>query len=132
MTILIMLFCMIVAFKPPALVLDISGAAFIVILCSVGPPLILGLWWTRATTAAAIINILVMTVLSAGSWMYAKFVLGSPHWFFLSDPANKIPTPHQFYWVFVGFIFFILLSLVTRPNSDRAILRYSLDLRPDL
>jgi Na+(H+)/acetate symporter ActP len=132
MTILIMLFCMIVAFKPPALVLDISGAAFIVILCSVGPPLILGLWWTRATTAAAIINILVMTALSTGSWMYAKFVLGSPHWFFLSDPANKISTPHQFYWVFVGFVFFILLSLVTKPNSDETILKYSLDLRPDL
>ncbi len=132
MTTLIVVGCMFLAFKPPALVLDISGAAFIVILCSVGPPLILGLWWTRATTFAAGTNILVMTAASCGSWMYAKYHLGSYHWFFLSDPAHKISTPHQFYWVFVGFAFFILLSLVTKPNRDEVIQKYSLDLRPDL
>ena len=132
MTILITLVCMFVAFKPPALVLDISGAAFIVILCSVGPPLILGIWWTRATTAAAVINIVVMTICSTGSWMYAKAKLGSYHWFFLSDPANKISTPHQFYWVFVGFAFFIVLSLITKPNKEETVQKYSLDLRPDL
>jgi SSS family solute:Na+ symporter len=60
MTILIVFVSMCFAFNPPALVLDISGAAFIVILCSVGPPLILGIWWTRSTTTAAIANILVM------------------------------------------------------------------------
>jgi SSS family solute:Na+ symporter len=130
MTTLIIAFCMLFAFKPPALVLDISGAAFIVILCSVGPPLILGIWWERATTAAAAINIIVMTILSTGSWLYANTVLKSAHWFFLSDPANKISTPHQFYWVFVGFFFFILLSLLTKPNRDEVIQKYSLDLRP--
>eukprot|EP00831_Metopus_contortus_P018855 TRINITY_DN18075_c0_g1_i2.p2 TRINITY_DN18075_c0_g1~~TRINITY_DN18075_c0_g1_i2.p2 ORF type:complete len:118 (+),score=34.26 TRINITY_DN18075_c0_g1_i2:40-393(+) len=67
--------CGLAAFKPPALVLDISGAAFIVILCSVGPPLILGLWWEKATTAAAASNILIMTFCSAGSWLYANTVL---------------------------------------------------------
>ena len=131
MTTLIVVVCMFFAFSPPALVLDISGAAFIVILCSVGPPLILGLWWTRATKAAAIINILVMTTLSCGSWMYAKYKLGSYHWFFLSDPANKISTPHQFYWVFVGFIFFIIVSLLTKPCDDEVIQKFSIDLRPE-
>lgn len=131
MTTLVVFVCMLFAFKPPALVLDISGAAFIVILCSVGPPLILGIWWTRATTTAAITNILVMTTLSCGSWMYAKYKLGSYHWFFLSDPANKISTPHQFYWVFVGFIFFIVVSLMTKPCKDDVIQKYSLDIRPE-
>ncbi len=131
MTTVVVLICMLFAFKPPALVLDISGAAFIVILCSVGPPLILGIWWTRATTAAAIINILVMTTLSCGTWMYAKYKLGSYHWFFLSDPAHKISTPHQFYWVFVGFIFFIIVSLLTKPCKDEVIQKYSLDIRPE-
>ncbi|MBF0211350.1 MAG: cation acetate symporter [Desulfamplus sp.] len=131
MTVIVMLVCMLFSFSPPALVLDISGAAFIVILCSVGPPLILGIWWTRATTAAAAINIIVMTILSCGTWMYANKALGSYHWFFLSDPANKISTPHQFYWVFVGFIFFILVSLVTKPCSDDVIKKYSLDIRPE-
>ncbi|MCP4348110.1 MAG: cation acetate symporter [Desulfobacterales bacterium] len=132
MTCIIIVFCTILAFKPPALILDISGAAFIVILCSVGPPLILGIWWERATTAAAAINIIVMTICSTGSWLYANKVLGSAHWFFLSDPENKLSTPHQFYWVFVGFFFFILVSLVTKPNSDEVIQKYSIDLRPEL
>lgn len=132
MTTVVLVLCMLLSFNPPALVLDISGAAFVVILCSVGPPLILGIWWTRATTAAAYINIIVMTILSTGSWMYANRVLKSAHWFFLSDPANKISTPHQVYWVFVGFIFFIIISLMTKPNSDEVIKKYSLDIRPDL
>jgi SSS family solute:Na+ symporter len=131
MTTLVVLVCMLFAFKPPALVLDISGAAFIVILCSVGPPLILGIWWERATTAAAIINIIVMTILSTGSWLYANTALKSAHWFFLSDPAHKISTPHQFYWVFVGFIFFILISLITKPNREEVIQKYSIDIRPE-
>jgi SSS family solute:Na+ symporter len=128
MTTIVVLVCMLLAFNPPALVLDISGAAFIVILCSVGPPLILGIWWTRATTAAAGINIIVMTILSCATWMYANAVHKSAHFFFMT---KSIVTPHQFYWVFVGFIFFIILSLVTKPNSDEVIKKYSLDLRPD-
>ena len=131
MTTLILVVCMFLAFKPPALVLDISGAAFVVILCSVGPPLILGIWWARATTAAAMWNIILMTVLSTGSWMYANKALGSYHWFFLSDPAHKISTPHQVYWVFVGFLFFIVVSLMTKPCSDEVIKKYSLDIRPE-
>jgi SSS family solute:Na+ symporter len=132
MTTIIILVCMLFAFKPPALVLDISGAAFIVILCSCGPPLILGIWWTRATTAAAATNIIVMTVLSCFSWMYANTALKSAHFFFLNKAFGlNWVTPHQFYWVFVGFIFFILLSLVTKPNSQETIQKYSLDLRPE-
>jgi SSS family solute:Na+ symporter len=130
MTTIVTIICTIVAFNPPALVLDISGAAFIVILCSVGPPLILGIWWHRANTTAAIINILVMTVLSTFSWMYANSKLGSPHWFFLGEKGG-IVTPHQFYWVFVGFVFFIILSLITKPNREEVIKKYSYDLRPE-
>ncbi len=128
MTIVVIAICTLFSFSPPALVLDISGAAFIVILCSCGPPLIFGIWWTRATKTAAIVNILVMTFLSCFSWMYAKAVHGKPHFFFLNKDWI---TPHQFYWVFVGVIFFILLSLVTKPCSDETIQKYSLDIRPE-
>lgn len=130
MTTAVVLICMLVAFNPPALVLDISGAAFIVILCSVGPPLILGIWWDRATTVAAGVNIIVMTCLSTFSWLYANSVLGSAHWFFLSKKGG-IVTPHQFYWVFVGFIFFIVVSLLTKPCKDEIIQKYSYDIRPE-
>jgi Na+(H+)/acetate symporter ActP len=56
--------------------------------------------------------------------------LGSAHWFFLSDAGNKISAPHQFYWVFIGFIFFIVVSLITKPCRDEVIQKYSLDIRP--
>lgn len=130
MTFMIILICTIIAFNPPALVLDISGAAFIVILCSVGPPLVLGIWWDRANTTAAIINIIVMTILSAYSWLYAHYKLGSAHWFFLGQKGGLV-TPHQFYWVFLGFIFFIILSLITKPNRPEVIQKYSYNLRPE-
>ncbi|MBC7359607.1 MAG: cation acetate symporter [Desulfacinum sp.] len=130
MTTLVIVICTLIAFNPPALVLDISGAAFIVILASVGPPLILGIWWHRANTTAAVTNILVMTFLSTYSWMYANTKLGSAHWFFLSKKGG-IVTPHQFYWVFVGFVFFILVSLITKPNKDEIVKKYSYDLRPE-
>jgi SSS family solute:Na+ symporter len=130
MTSVVLVICTVASFNPPALVLDISGAAFIVILCSVGPPLILGIWWEKANTTGAMVNIIVMTVLSAFSWMYANAALGSAHWFFLSQKGGLV-TPHQFYWVFVGFIFFILVCLVSKPNSPEVIKKYCLDLRPD-
>jgi len=131
MTTICMVICTVMSFNPPALVLDISGAAFLVILCSVGPPMILGIWWDRSTTAAAYINIIVMTICSSYAWLYANAVLKSAHWFFLSDPANKIPTPHQFYWIPIGFIFFIIVSLMTKPPRKEVIQKYCLDIRPE-
>lgn len=131
MTTICMIICTILSFNPPALVLDISGAAFLVILCSVGPPMILGIWWDRATTAAAYINITVMTLVSGYAWLYAHWVLKSPHWFFLSDPANRIPTPHQFYWIPIGFIFFIIVSLLTKPPRPEVVKKYCHDIRPE-
>ena len=131
MTTIVMVICTALSFNPPGLVLDISGAAFLVILCSVGPPMILGIWWHRATTAAAYINIVVMTVLSSYAWLYAHYTLKSAHWFFLSDPANKISTPHQFYWIPIGFAFFIIVSLLTKPPRKEVVQKYCLDIRPE-
>jgi SSS family solute:Na+ symporter len=131
MTTIVVIICMLLTFNPPALIVDISGAAFVVILSSLGPPLILGIWWTRATTAAAFATISVMTVCASYSWLYAHYVLKSAHWFFLSDPANKIATPNQVYWIPIGFIFFIIVSLLTKPNRPEVIQKYSLDIRPE-
>ena len=73
-----------------------------------------------------------MTFLSCFSWMYANTVIGKPHFFFLNKALGlDWVTPHQFYWVFIGMIFFVLLSLVTKPCSDETIQKYSLDLRPE-
>jgi SSS family solute:Na+ symporter len=131
MTTVTLVICTLLSFDPPALVLDISGAAFLVILCSVGPPMILGIWWDKATKTAAFATIFVMTFCSGYAWLYAHYTLKSAHWFFLSDPANKIPAPHQFYWIPIGFIFFIIVSLMTKPPREEVIKKYCLDIRPE-
>lgn len=134
MTVLILLVGAYYSFNPLALVLDLSGWAFVMIVATLGVPLILGLWWPRATKAATYANIIVFFPLVLYSWLYARNVLGSPHWFFLSqmlygdDKAKWISTPHQIYWVFVAFFFFVVVSLVTKPASEETIKKYCEDL----
>ncbi|MGQ9825243.1 MAG: sodium:solute symporter family protein [Desulfotomaculales bacterium] len=129
---IVLVLCFFFAISPPALVLDLSGWAFVVTIASVGPGLILGIWWDRATRAAHLSTTVVFTLLSLFTWLYARAVLGSPHWFFLNKAFGwKIATAHQWYLVPVSFIFFIIVSLLTRPASPETIKKYSLDLRYD-
>ncbi len=125
---IVIIICFFFALDPMAMVLDLSGWAFVVIICTTGPPLVWGLWWPRATKTAAISTILIFFVLSMFSWLYALEVLGSAHWFFLSSPDNLIPIAHQMYWIPVSIVFFIIVSLVTKPCSDETIKKYCNDL----
>ncbi len=122
---IIIFICFLFALNPMALVLDLSGWAFVVIICTTGPPLIWGLWWPRATKTAAISTILVFFTLSMYSWLYSLNVHGSAHWFWL-EPS--IPIAHQMYWIPVSIVFFIIVSLVTKPPADETIKKYCTDL----
>lgn len=130
MTVLILVICTIFALNPMALMLDLSGWAFVMIIATLGVPLVLGLWWPRATKMATYLTVIVIFPLVLYSWLYARNVLGSPHWFFLSKLFGDrlIPTPHQIYWVFVAPIFFIIVSLLTKPASPETIKKYCDDL----
>ena len=134
MTVLILVVGVYYSFNPLALVLDLSGWAFVMTVTTLGVPLVLGLWWPRATRAATYATVMVFFPAVLYSWLHARSVLGSPHWFFLSkvlygdDKALWISTPHQFYWVFVAFIFFIVVSLLTKPASKETIKLYCEDL----
>ncbi len=125
--------CFIIAIHPPAMVLDLSGWAFILIISSCGPGLILGIWWHKSTATAHISTAVVFTVLTMISWLYANIVLGSPHWFFLGEQVFgfRVPTAHQVYWVPLAFIFFIVVSLYTKQTSKETQQKYSIDLRFD-
>ncbi len=131
MTAFVIIVSALLSIDPPALVLDISGSAFLVIICATAPAMVLGIWWDKATKAAAYVTIFVMTFVTGGSWLYAFYVQKSPHWFFLSDPSNKIPTPHQFYWIPISFLLFIVVSLLTQPPKPEIVKKYSLDIRPE-
>ena len=132
-TVIIMIIGTLFAFNPMALVLDLSGWAFIVVIATTGMPLVFGLWWRRATTAAAISTIAVFFPLSLYTWLYAKDVLGSAHWFFASrwiwgEGGFMLPTGHQVWLIPVSAVFFIVVSLLTKPNSEETLKKYCDDL----
>ncbi len=135
-TVIILIICALFSLDPLGLVLDLSGWAFIVILATTGPALILGLWWRRANTTAAISTIAVFFPLSFFTWLYALQGLGSNHWFFASKwlfpdgvgGLPYLPTPHQVWLVPAAAIFFIIVSLCTKPNSEEALKKYCDDL----
>ncbi|UMZ73594.1 sodium:solute symporter family protein [Natranaerofaba carboxydovora] len=131
-TIIIMIVCAIFALNPIALVLDLSGWAFIVIICTTGFPLVLGLWWDKATKTATISTIAVFFPLSLFSWLYAHYALGSAHWFFASEwiwDDFLLPTGHQVWLVPASAIFFIVVSLLTQPPKEETIQKYCRDLK---
>ena len=125
---------MIISFNPPALVLDLSGWAFVALIASIGPGLVLGLWWKRATRTAMWVTAIVMFFLHLYAWMYAKFNLGHHAWFFLNqmlfgdNKAAWIVTPHQFWAIPVGFILFVIISLLTSPPDDETVKKYCVEL----
>lgn len=131
--VIILVICFLLSIRPPAMVLDLSGWAFVLIIASCGPGLILGVWWDKATTTAHVSTSLIFTALTLFSWVYAKVALGSPHWFFLTEPifGFKVPVGHQVYWVPLAFIFFIVVSLLSKQNSPETVRKYSTELRYD-
>uniref|UniRef100_A0A7J2TK81 Cation acetate symporter n=1 Tax=Archaeoglobus fulgidus TaxID=2234 RepID=A0A7J2TK81_ARCFL len=125
-----------VAIQPPALVLDLSGWAFIVIICSLGPGLILGLWWKRATRAAMWVTAIVMFILSMVAWLRAHLVLGHHARFFLNDiifgNPNALITPHQVWTIPVGFLLFVIVSLLTKPPEEERVNKYCIELTKEV
>ncbi len=118
---ILILIGMAIAYKPPALILDMSGAAFVVLVSTLAPPLFFGIWWKRPGKTALLVHVVTIFPLSAFSWLYAKYHWGTPHAFFL-DP--KYATPHQAYWVFIGFLWFLILSLIFERPSEETVRKY--------
>jgi SSS family solute:Na+ symporter len=128
-SVVFLLIGMFIAFNPPALVLDLSGWAFVVIIASIGPSLILGLWWKRANRTATWVTAVVMFVLHLYAWLKAKYVLGHHAWFFLNDVlGTKLVTPHQVWAIPAGFLLFIVVSLLTKPDSEEVVQKYCVEL----
>jgi SSS family solute:Na+ symporter len=127
---------MVIAINPPGLVLDLSGWAFVVIIAALGPSLILGLWWKGATRTATWITAIVMFVLHLFAWLYAKLVVGHHAFFFLNPilglPKTAIITPHQIWAVPVGFLLFIVISLLTKKPEEEVIDKYCVKLTEKL
>jgi SSS family solute:Na+ symporter len=135
-TVVILIITTMFSFNPLGLVLDLSGWAFLVVIVTTGVPLVGGIWWRRANTTAAMATIIVFFPLSMYSWLYARNTLGSPHWAAFSrliygshEGAFKLPTGHQVWLIPVSVIFFVVVSLLTKPNSDEVLQKYCDDIQ---
>jgi SSS family solute:Na+ symporter len=116
---------MILAISPPAMVADLSGAAFLVITAICAPPLFMGIWWKRGGPTTFKIYATIMLIATISSWLFSYFVWGSHH---LCAFFPALLTPHQVYWYFIGFVLWIILCLVTKPAKPETIKKYCEDL----
>ncbi len=95
---------MVLTFNPPGLVVDMSAWAYCISASALLPPLLLGIYWKRATKEAAIVTMIVGTVMAI---YFNKFVL--------------IKGIYAAIWVApVGMAIFIIVSLLT-PKPPREV-----------
>jgi len=106
------LIALVIAFRPPALVLVITAFAWAVIASACLWPVVLGIYWKRGTRAGAMSS-MVIGVAVALAWMIAGKVLGG-------NPMGL----HGFIpGVLVSLVVFILVSLFTKPPEAALIQR---------
>jgi SSS family solute:Na+ symporter len=105
------LIALLIAFRPPALVLVITAFAWAVIASACLWPVVLGVYWKRGTRAGATSSMLVGVVVAL-TWMIAGRALGGN----LLGLHGFIPG------VFVSLVVFVVVSLFTSP-PDPALLK---------
>ncbi|HYW68171.1 MAG TPA: sodium/proline symporter [bacterium] len=98
------LIALVIAFRPPALVLVITAFAWAVIASACLWPVVLGIYWKRGTRAGAMSS-MVIGVAVALAWMIAGKVLG----------GNPLGLHGFIPGVLVSLVVFILVSLLTKP-----------------
>ncbi len=111
-----------VAAQKPADILFLVSAAFSLAAASFFPALSLGIFWKRATGPAAVLGMVTglgvtsYYMFTTQPWLRATFGITSPIrlWWGI-DPISA-----GFFGVPVGFAVIVLVSLVTRPPSQKA------------
>jgi SSS family solute:Na+ symporter len=92
---------LVIAFRPPALILVVTAFSWAVIASACLWPVVLGVYWKRGTREGAITSMVAGTATSLG-WMIARMPFGI-HGF--------IPG------VLVSLVVFVAVSLATRPTA---------------
>ncbi|MDW5441918.1 sodium:solute symporter family protein [Polaromonas sp. SM01] len=119
---IVALFAAYVAAQKPADILFLVSAAFSFAAASFFPALSLGIFWKRATGVAASLGMI------AGLGVTSYYVVANQPWL---RAIFNIQSPIQLWWgidpisaglfgVPVGFVVIVLVSLVTRPPSQKA------------
>lgn len=108
LVVIIGLIGMILTFNPPGLVVDMSAWAYSISASALLPPLLLGIYWKRATREAAIVTMIAGTVMAI---YFNKFIL--------------VQGVYAAIWVApVGMAIFVIVSLLTQKPSKEVITEY--------
>ena len=99
---------LILAINPPEMLAFLIWLGIGLMLCSFAVPLIAGLYWRRATAAGAIASIAVGLVSAVGFGYYYQFI-------------EKLPMHFSIYALALSITAMVVVSLVTRKNSDAAL-----------
>ncbi|HJK44101.1 MAG TPA: sodium:solute symporter family protein, partial [Methanocorpusculum sp.] len=99
---------LILAINPPEMLAFLIWIGIGLMLCSFAVPLIAGLYWRRATAEGAIASMAVGLAASIGFGYYDQFV-------------ETLPMHFSIYALALAIIAMVVVSLLTRKNSDTAL-----------
>ncbi|MDU9377084.1 Osmoregulated proline transporter OpuE [Methanocorpusculaceae archaeon Sp1] len=99
---------LILAINPPEMLAFLIWVGIGLMLCSFAVPLLAGLYWRRATAAGAIASMAVGLISAIGLGYYYQFV-------------EKLPMHFSIYALALSIITMVVVSLMTKKNSDAAL-----------
>jgi SSS family solute:Na+ symporter len=99
---------LILAINPPEMLAFLIWLGIGMMLCAFAVPLISGLYWRRATAQGAIASMLVGLITCLGFGAYYNFV-------------EKLPMHFSIYALICSIIAMVVVSLLTKKNSDSAL-----------
>lgn len=99
---------MILALNPPEMLAFLIWMGIGIMLSTFAVPLLAGLYWRRATGLGAIVSMSAGLVAAGIFGLYYQYV-------------EKLPLHFSFYAVLVSLIAMILVSLITKPSSEKVL-----------
>lgn len=103
---------LVLAINPPEMLAFLIWMGIALMLCSFAVPLIAGLYWKRATAAGAIASMIVGLGVAVILGVYSHL---------LNSPFGALPMHFSIYALIAGILAMIVVSLLTKRNSDSAL-----------
>jgi len=103
---------LILAINPPEMLAFLIWMGIALMLCAFAVPLIAGLYWKRATAAGAIASMIVGLSVSVALGIYSHL---------LGSPFGALPMHFSIYALIAGILAMVIVSLLTKRNTDSAL-----------
>jgi Predicted symporter len=103
---------LVLAINPPEMLAFLIWMGIALMLCAFAVPLIAGLYWKRATAAGAIASMIVGLAVAVALGVYSHL---------LGSPLGALPMHFSIYALGAGILAMIVVSLLTKRNSESAL-----------